>query len=67
MTMHKALQPTDDIHRLYVSRRERRRGLASIEDSEDTSIQLEDHIEHRGGIQTTALLRSARILRRILE
>ena len=31
MTMHKALHPRDD--RLYVSRKEGGRGLASIEDS----------------------------------
>ena len=50
MTMHKALHPRDDIDRLYVSRREGRRGLASIEDSVDASIQcFEDYIEKRGG------------------
>ena len=43
MTMHKALHSRDDVDRLYVSRKERGRGLASIEDSVDTSIQrLED-------------------------
>ena len=36
-TIHKALHPRDDIDRLYVSRKERRRGLASIEDNVDTS------------------------------
>ena len=46
MTMHKALHPTDDVDRLYVPRKEGERGLASIEDSVDTSIQrLEDYIE----------------------
>ena len=39
MTMHKALHPRDDVERLYVSRKEGGRGLASIEDSVDTSIQ----------------------------
>ena len=39
MTMHKALHPRDNVDRLYVSRKERRRELASIEDSVDTSIQ----------------------------
>ena len=50
MTMHKALHPKDDDDRLYVSRREWERGLASIEDSADASIQqLEDYTEkHRG-------------------
>ena len=38
MTMQKALYPRDDVDRLYVSRREGRRGLASIEDSLDVSI-----------------------------
>ena len=35
MTMHKALHPRDDIDRLYVSKKERGRGLTSIEDSVD--------------------------------
>ena len=39
MTMHKALYPRDDVDRRYVSRKEEGRGLASIEDSVDTSIQ----------------------------
>ena len=33
--MHKALHPRDDVDRLYVSRKEGGRGLASIEDSVD--------------------------------
>ena len=37
MTMHKALHPRDDVDRLYVSRKERGRGLASIEDTVDAS------------------------------
>ena len=46
MTMHKALHPRDDVDRLYVSRKEGGRRLASIEDSVDASIQrLEDYIE----------------------
>ena len=46
MTMHKALHPINNVDRLYVSRKEGRRGLASIEDSVDASIQrLEDYIE----------------------
>ena len=54
MTMHKALHPRDDIDRLYVSRKEGERKLASIEDSVDASIQrLEDFIEkHERGIIT---------------
>ena len=46
MTMHKALHPRDEVDRLYVSRKEGGRGLASIEDTVDASIQrLEDYIE----------------------
>ena len=52
MTMHKALHPRDDDERLYVSRKEGGRGLASIEDSVDASIKrLEDYIEkHERGL-----------------
>ena len=55
MTMHKALYPRDDVDRLYVSRKEGGRGLTSIEDSVDVSIQrLEDYIEkHERGLITT--------------
>ena len=54
MTMHEVLHPRDDVDRLYVSRKERGRGLASIEDSVDASIQrLEDYIQkHEGGLIT---------------
>ena len=54
MTMHKELHPKDDVDRQYVSRKEGGRGLASIEDSVDASIQrLEDYIEkHEGGLIT---------------
>ena len=54
MTMHKALHLKDDVDRLYVPRKEGGRGLASIEDSVDTSIQrLEDYIEnHERGLIT---------------
>ena len=56
MTMHKALHPRDDVDRLYVSRKEGGRGLASIEDSVDASIQrLEDYIEKLGGGLITAI------------
>ena len=48
MTMHKALHPKDDVDRLYVPRKVEVRGLASIEDSVDASIQrLKDFIEKR--------------------
>ena len=55
MIMHKALHPRDDVERLYVSRKEGGRGLASIENSvDDASIQLlENYIEkHEGGLVT---------------
>ena len=54
MTMYKAIHPRDDVDRLYVSRKEGGRGLASIEDSVDASIQrLEDYIQkHDGGLIT---------------
>ena len=39
MTMHKALHPRDDVDRLYLSRKEGGRGLASTEYSVDASIQ----------------------------
>ena len=54
MTMHKALHPRDDVDRLYVSRKEGGRGLASIEDSVHASIQRpEDYIEkHEQGLIT---------------
>ena len=52
MTMYKALHPRDDVD--SVPRKEGGRGLASIEDSVDTSIQrLEDYIEkHKRGLIT---------------
>ena len=55
MTMHKALHPRDDVDRLYVSRKEGGRGLASIEDTVDASIQqLEVYIEkYERGLITT--------------
>ena len=54
MTIHKALHPRDDVDRLYVSIEVRGRGLASIKDSVDASIQrLEDYIQkHDGGFIT---------------
>ena len=53
MTMHKALHPRDDVDRLYVSRKEGGRWLASIEDSVDASIQrLKDYIQKKGGLIT---------------
>ena len=39
MTMHKALHHRDDFDRLYDARKEEGRGLASIEDSVEASIQ----------------------------
>ena len=55
MTMHKALHPRNDVDRLYVSRKEGGRELASIEDGVDSSIQrFEDYIEkYERGLITT--------------
>ena len=51
--MHKALHNRDDVDRLYVSRKEGGRGLASIEDSVDSSIQrLENYTEKHGWLIT---------------
>ena len=54
MTMHKAIHPRDKVDRLYVSRKDGGRGLTSIEDSVDASIQrLKDYIQkHDGGLIT---------------
>ena len=55
MTMHKTLYPRDNVDRLYVSRKEKGKGLASIEDSVDVSIQrLKDYIEKHEGRLITA-------------
>ena len=54
-TMRKALDSKDDVDRLYVTRKEERRGLISIWDNVDASIKrLEDYIENRGGRLITA-------------
>ena len=54
MTMHEVLHPRDNVDRLYVSRKEWGRQLASIEDSVEASIHwFEDYIEkHEGGLFT---------------
>ena len=51
---NKTLQPRDNVERLYALRKERGRGLASIEDNIDVSIQqLKDYKEkHKGGMIT---------------
>ena len=52
--MYKAWYPRDDVGRLYVSRKEEERGLSSIEDSVEASIQwLEAYTEKRGGRMNT--------------
>ena len=50
--MHKALHPSDNVDILNVSRKERGRELASIEESVDASIQrFENYIEkHERGL-----------------
>ena len=52
--MHKALHSRDDVDRLHVSKKEVGRGLASIEENIDASIQwLEDYVEkHVRGLIT---------------
>ena len=54
MTIHKALHPRGDADSLYVPRKKGGRGLATIEDSVDGSIQrLEDDIKkHERGLIT---------------
>ena len=53
MTINKALHLRDDVDRLYVSRTDRGRGLASIEDSFDASIGLEDDMRmYERGLNT---------------
>ena len=55
MTRHKALHPKDDVDRLYESRKEGGRRLASTEDCVDASIQwLEDYTENHGRRLNTA-------------
>ena len=55
MNMHKSLHLRDNVNRLYVSKKEGGRRLASIEDSVDASIQrLEDYVEKRRGWLFTA-------------
>ena len=50
MTMHKALPTRDDWDSLYVLRKNRGRGPASIQNRTDTSIwKLEDYIKKRRG------------------
>ena len=50
MIRHKALHPRDNVDKLYVLRKERGRGFASIEDSVDALLQqLEDYIEKKNG------------------
>ena len=57
MTMHKTLHARVNVDRVYVSRKEGRRGLASIKDSVDTSIQrLEDYIEKHEAELITATI-----------
>ena len=53
--MHKALHPRDYVDRLYLSRKEGGRWIASIQDSVDASIQrLENYTEMHGGRLITA-------------
>ena len=55
MTMHKTLHHRDDVDRLHVSRKIGGKGLTSIEDSIDESIQrLKDYVKKRRGGLITA-------------
>ena len=55
MMMHKALHTRYDGDRLCLSRKEGRRGLTSIQDNVDASIQrLEDYTKKHGGRLITA-------------
>ena len=49
MIIHKALHPRDDVDRLYVSKKRRRKKLASTEDSIDASIQLHKKAQMKTG------------------
>ena len=56
MTIHKALHHRNDVDRLYVPRKDGGRGLASIEDTVDSSIKrLKDYIEKHERGQITAI------------
>ena len=67
MTIHKTLHPKVNVDRVYVSIKERKGGLASIEDSVDASIlQLKDYIEKYEGILITETIgRCKRIINNI--
>ena len=52
--MQKALHPRDDVDRLYVSRKEGGKELASTEGNVETSIQLKDYMEKHKGVLITA-------------
>ena len=54
MTMHIALYSRDDINRLYMSRKEERKGITNIEDCVDTPI-LDYYIKMIQERQITAL------------
>ena len=56
ITLHKALPARHDVDRLYVSRKEGGRGLVSIDNSVDASIQrLEEYLQQHGGGLITAI------------
>ena len=48
----KALHPRDDVDGLYVSRKEGGRGIASIEDSVDASIQRLERLHRKTRTRT---------------
>ena len=54
LKLHNVWHPKDDVDRLYVSRKEAGRELASIEYSGDASIRLEDYMGRHGRRLITA-------------
>ena len=62
--MHKALRPRDNVDKLYMSRKEGRRGVPSIQDSIVTSIKrLKDYIEKCKGRLIAATRNNTNITR----
>jgi len=48
LTMHKALHPRDDVHRLYLSRKEGGKGLMNVKDTVNLAIfNLETYVKNR--------------------
>ena len=52
--MNEALHLNNVVNRMYGPKKEGIRGLTSIQDSVNASIQLEDYMKKRGGVLITA-------------